>query len=67
MGVAYVDTFRRIVLQPDGVTLTADDIGDTLTITRGNGVAFNPVEGTDSFEIDVNYELYMPVGTTELD
>jgi len=66
MGVAYVDTFRRIVLQPDGVTLTADDIGDTLTITRGNGVAFNPVEGTDSFEIDVNYELYMPVGTTEL-
>lgn len=66
MGVAYIDTFRKILLQPDGVTLTADDIGDTLTITRGDGVAFNPSEGGDSFEIDVNYELYVPVGTTDI-
>jgi hypothetical protein len=66
MGVAYVDTFRKILLQPDGVTLTADDIGDTLTITRSDGVAFNPSEGGDSFEIDVDYQLSVPVGTTEL-
>lgn len=63
---AYVDTFRKILLQPDGVTLTADAVNDTLTITRGNGVAFNPNDSNDSFEIDVNYELFVPVGTTEI-
>ena len=63
---AYVDTFRKILLQPDGVTLTADAVNDTLTITRGNGIAFNPNATNDSFEIDVDYELFVPVGTTEL-
>jgi hypothetical protein len=65
-GPVYIDTFRKIQLEPDGVTLTADAINDTLTITRGDGVAFNANESTDSFEIDVNYQLYSPVGTTEI-
>lgn len=66
MAVAYVDVFRRITLQPDGVTLVADEIGDTLTITRGTGVAFNPNAASDSFEIDVDYELFVPPGSTEI-
>jgi len=63
---AYYDFFRKIVLQPDGVTLEADHTRDELTITRGAGVAFNPVEGTDSFEIDVDYSLYVPIGSTSV-
>lgn len=63
---AYYDFFRRIVLSPDGVTLEADSVTDTVTITRGTGVAFNPNETNDSFEIDVDYQFYVPVGTTDL-
>ena len=66
MPAAYYDFFRKILLQPDGVTLEADSIEDTLTITRGNGVAFNPNATNDSFEIDVDYQLYVPIGTTNL-
>lgn len=63
---AFYDFFRKIVLQPDGITLEADHTKDELTITRGPGVAFNPTEGTDSFEIDVDYSLYVPVGSTSV-
>jgi hypothetical protein len=63
---AYYDFFRKILLQPDGVTLEADSVEDTLTITSGNGVAFNPNAATDSFTIDVDYQLYVPIGTTEI-
>ena len=66
MPVAYYDFFRKILLQPDGVTLEADSIEDTLTITRGTGVAFNPNTTNDSFEINVDYQLYVPIGTTEI-
>ena len=66
MPAAYYDFFRKIVLQPDGVTLEADSVTDTLTITGGGGVALNPNASTDSFEIDVDYQLYVPIGTTEL-
>jgi hypothetical protein len=66
MPAAYYDFFRKILLQPDGVTLEADSIEDTLTITGGNGVAFNPNATNDSFEINVDYQLYVPVGTTEI-
>ena len=65
-GAAYYDFFRKITLQPDGVTLEADSTSDTLTITGGNGVAFNPDANTDSFEIDVDYQLYVPIGTTRI-
>ena len=66
MPAAYYDFFRKIVLQPDGVTLEADSVTDTLTITGSGGVALNPNASTDSFEIDVDYQLYVPLGTTEL-
>ena len=66
MPAAYYDFFRKILLQPDGITLEADSIEDTLTITRGTGVAFNPNATNDSFEINVNYQLYVPIGTTEI-
>ena len=65
-GAAYYDFFRKITLQPDGVTLEADSTSDTLTITGGNGVAFNPDAITDSFEIDVNYQIYVPIGSTSI-
>lgn len=63
---AYYDFFRKITLQPDGVTLEADSTSDTLTITGGNGVAFNPDANADSFTIDVDYQLYVPVGSTRI-
>ena len=63
---AYYDFFRKIVLQPDNITIEADSTRDVLTITGGNGVAFNPNASTDSFEIDVDYQLYVPIGTTEI-
>jgi len=66
MAAAYYDFFRKILLQPDGITLEADSVEDTLTITSGNGVAFNPNASTDSFTIDVNYQLYVPLGTTSI-
>ena len=66
MPAAYYDFFRKILLQPDGITLEADSIEDTLTITRGTGVAFNPNATNDSFEINVDYQLYVPIGTTEI-
>lgn len=66
MAAAYYDFFRKITLQPDGVTLEADSTTDTLTITRGNGVAFTPNATTDSFSIDVDYQHFVPLGTTAL-
>ena len=63
---AYYDFFRKIVLQPDNITIEADSTRDILTITGGNGVALNPNASADSFEIDVDYELYVPIGTTEI-
>ena len=63
---AYYDFFRKILLQPDGITLEADSVEDTLTITGGNGVSLNPNATTDSFTIDVDYQLYVPPGTTDI-
>ena len=63
---AFYDFFRKITLQPDGVTLEADSVTDTLTISGSNGVAFNPNAATDSFAINVDYQLFVPVGTTEI-
>jgi len=63
---AFYDFFRKITLQPDGVTLEADSVTDTLTINGSNGVAFNPDAATDSFAINVDYQLYVPIGTTEI-
>jgi hypothetical protein len=41
MAAAYYDFFRKIILQPDNVTLEADSTTDTLTITGGAGVALS--------------------------
>jgi hypothetical protein len=65
-NAAYYDFFRKIVLQPDNVTLEADSTTDTLTITGGNGVSLNPNASTDSFNINVDYQLYVPIGTTNI-
>jgi len=65
-NAAYYDFFRKVVLQPDNVTLEADSTTDTLTITRGAGVAFSPNASADSFNINVDYNLYVPVGTTNI-
>ena len=66
MAAAYYDFFRKILLQPDGITLEADSIEDTLTITGGAGVSLNPNATNDSFTIDVDYQLYVPIGTTNI-
>jgi hypothetical protein len=63
---AFYDFFRKIVLQPDGVTLEADSVTDTLTITGGTGVELSPNESNDSFNIGVDYQFAVPIGTTDL-
>ena len=65
-NAAYYDFFRKIQLEPDGTTIEADSTTDTVTITRGTGVAFNANASNDSFEIDVDYTLYVPLGTTDI-
>jgi len=70
----WYDIFRRITLKvtDDGGivttagTIEADAYKDTLTITAGKGVAFNPNEAGDAYDIDVNYQLYVPIGTSTL-
>ena len=69
---AFYDFFRYIKLySTDGTTLEAtleaDAVTDSLNISRGNGVAFTGANaGTDSFKIDVDYDLTVPVSTTSL-
>ena len=69
---AYYDFFRKILLQPDAsesatpTTLEADSVTDTLTITGGPGVRFNPNETGDAFEINVDYQMYVPIGSTNI-
>ena len=69
---AVYDFFRFIKLySTDGTTLEhtieADAVTDTLSISRGAGVSWTPASSaTDSFKIDVNYTLEVPVATTTL-
>ena len=69
---AFYDFFRNIKLySTDGTTLEAtleaDSVTDSLNISRGNGVAFTGANAsTDSFKIDVDYDLNVPVATTTL-
>jgi len=65
----WYDIFRNLTLKvkSDGSTIdtiVADEYKDTLTINQGLGVAFNPSAAGDEFDIDVDYQLYVPVGTT---
>ena len=69
---AYYDFFRKILLQPDAsesptaVTLEADSVTDTLTINGSPGVKFSPNETGDTFNIEVDYQLYVPLGSTNI-
>lgn len=47
-GPAYFDAFRRITVQPDNVTVTADAVNDQLTLTAGTGISLvaNPNDDT---------------------
>ena len=69
---AYYDFFRYVKLySPDGTTLEqtieADNVTDSINLIRGNGVAWNNVDlGTDTFKIDVEYNLSVPVASTTL-
>ena len=65
----WYDIFRYLTLKvkDDGTTIgtiEADQYKDTLTINRGLGVAFNPSVAGDEFDIDVDYQLFVPVGST---
>jgi len=71
MPAAFFDFFRKIVLKStDGVTveteIEADSFTDELNIIRGRGVAFNGDNTTDTFSIDVDYTLDIPLGTTDI-
>jgi len=71
MPAAFYDFFRKInlkyidgssVIQPD-FSVEADSTVDELNIIRGAGVNFGSSD-PDSFKIDVEYDLSVPLGTT---
>jgi len=66
--------FRNIVLKPDNITFEAETYKDTLNILRGPGVAWQGYSdedtalstGNDTFMINVDYDISIPVATTDL-
>ena len=66
--------FRNIVLKPDNITFEAESYKDTLNIVRGPGVAWQGTSdldtalatGNDTFMINVDYDISIPVATTKL-
>ena len=66
--------FRNIVLKPDNITFEAETIKDTLNILRGPGVAWQGssdidtvlATGSDTFMINVDYDISVPVATTDI-
>ena len=68
---AFYDFFRKIKLQsPPGETLetvVADAVLDTLTLQTSNGITVRDIDlSTDTFGLDVDYKLYVPVGSTKV-
>ena len=51
MPVATTDAFRRITVQPDNVTIVAEQVGDTLTLVAGSGISL--VANTASDQITI--------------
>jgi hypothetical protein len=51
MPVATTDAFRRITVQPDNVTVVAEQVGDTLTLVAGAGISL--VANTSSDQITI--------------
>lgn len=66
--------FRYIVLKPDNITFEADNYKDTINIVRGPGVAWQGTTdldiigatGSDQFMINVDYDISIPLATTDL-
>jgi len=67
--------FRYIVLKPDNITFEADNYKDTINIIRGPGVNWGGASsdtdiigalGTDQFMINVDYDISIPLATTDL-
>lgn len=50
-GPAYFDAFRRIVVQPDNITISADAVDDTLTLVAGAGISLVANAGSDQITI----------------
>lgn len=50
-GPAYFDAFRRIVVQPDNITIAADAVDDTLTLVAGAGISLVANAGSDQITI----------------
>ena len=72
-AAAIHDFFKQIRLQDANQsgavdqTLVADSTTDTLKITTHGGVIFeNPDAATDSFGLNVDYSVNVPLGTTAL-
>ncbi len=66
--------FRNIVLKPDNITFEAETYEDTINIVRGPGVAWQGTSdqdtalasGNDTFMINVDYDISVPVATTKI-
>ncbi len=63
MPVATTDAFRRITVQPDNVTIVAEQVGDTLTLVAGSGISLVANTASDQITI-VNTNTSSP--STEL-
>ncbi len=50
-GPAYFDAFRRIVVQPDNITIAADAVDDTLTLVAGAGISLVASATSDQITI----------------
>ena len=50
-GPAYFDAFRRIVVQPDNITISADAVDDTLTLVAGAGISLVANANSDQITI----------------
>jgi hypothetical protein len=62
------DIFRKVTLKPDNIILEAETYEDTLNIVRGPGVNWGDDTNTssDTFEINVDYNLSVPESTTKI-
>ena len=51
MPVATIDTFKRILLKPDNVTLEANVVGDSLSFVAGSGITLTANGNLDEITI----------------
>ena len=65
MPVATADAFRRITVQPDDVTIVAEQVGDTLTLVAGTGISL--VANPTSDQITIVNTTIAPASTANWD